>query len=407
MKSAVFLAIAILFLLSPSILKGQKGSPTVEDSVNSRASSANATVIGGYGDAVYQNNSNAKTSSVDLERVVLFVGHNFENVSFFSELEMEDAKVSGGEDGGEIAFEQAYLKFNVDQNHYITAGLFLPRIGILNETHLPTEFNGNERTQVETNIIPSTWRELGIGFYGSVNLLPLNYSIAIVNGLNSQTFEHGSGIREGRYEGRNASANNLAVTGALQLYGSNIKMEASGYYGGTVGLSPREADSLKLTSGVFGTPVIIGEGDAQYDANGFSVRILGTIVSIPDAMAINRAYANNTPQGEYGAYAEVAYDIFHVMKELRGKQLIAFLRYEKLDINTTIPSNGVIDGTLNQQYTVVGLNYLPINNVVIKADVSFVHTGDQNPALIISASPFVQPYKTNNTIITLGMGFSF
>jgi hypothetical protein len=407
MKNAVFLAMALLFLLSPSILKGEEGSSTVEDSLNSRLSSTNATVIGGYGDAVYQNNSNTKMSSIDLERVVLFVGHNFETISFFSELEMENAKVSGGESGGEIAFEQAYLKFNLDQNHYITAGLFLPRIGILNETHLPTEFNGNERTQVETNIIPSTWRELGVGFYGNVNLLPLNYSIAIVNGLNSETFEHGSGIREGRYEGRNATANNLAVTGALQLYSGNVKMEASGYYGGTVGLASWEADSLKLTSGMFGTPVIIGEGDAQYDANGFSVRILGTIVSIPDAMEINRAFANNTPQSEYGTYAEVAYDIFHTMKELHGKQLIAFVRYEKLDINATVPSNGVIDGTLKQQYIVVGLNYLPINDVVVKTDVSFVGTGDQNPALVIAPVAYAQPYKTNNTIFTLGIGFSF
>ena len=238
MKIAVFLAIASMFFLFPKILKGQEGNFTVEDSLNSRLSSTNATVIGGYGDAVYQNNFNAKMSSIDLERVVLFVGHNFENISFFSELEMEDAKVSGGESGGEIAFEQAYLKFNLDQNHYITAGLFLPRIGILNESHLPTEFNGNERTQVETNIVPSTWRELGVGFYGNINFLPLNYSIAIVNGLNSQMFEHGSGIREGRYEGRNATANNLAVTGSMQLYSGKIKLQASGYYGGTVGLAP-------------------------------------------------------------------------------------------------------------------------------------------------------------------------
>jgi len=129
---------------------------TSEDTLNSALSSANATVVGGYGNAVYQNDFNAKTSTVDLERVVLFVGHTYGDISFCSELEMEDAKVSGDKNGGEIAFEQAYLKFNLDQNHYIAAGLFLPRIGILNENHLPMEFNGNERTQTETFIFPST-----------------------------------------------------------------------------------------------------------------------------------------------------------------------------------------------------------------------------------------------------------
>jgi hypothetical protein len=388
-------------------LMAQQVSKTAEDSLGSLLSLQNSTSIGGYGDALYQNNINNKTAGLDLERVVIFVGHNFGSVSFFSELEMEDAKVSSGEDGGEIAFEQAYLKFNIDQNHYFTAGLFLPRIGILNEDHLPDSFNGNERTQVETFIIPSTWRELGIGFYGDAGELPINYSIAVVNGLNSAAFEHGSGIREGRFEGRNASANNLAVTGSLQYYLNSFKVQVSGYYGGTVGLAPRQADSLHLTSGIFGTPVIIGEGDIQYKAGGLSFRALATIISIPDASDINRAYANNTPKTEYGAYAEIGYDLFHNLFVADDKQLIAFVRYEKLDMNAEIPSNGIIDGTLDQQHITTGLNYLPIKNIVIKADIRFVHTGEQNSALILNPSPLAIPYKQNNTLVNLGIGFSF
>jgi len=40
----------------------------VEDTLNSSISSINATFIGSCGDAVYQNDRNAKTSTVDLER---------------------------------------------------------------------------------------------------------------------------------------------------------------------------------------------------------------------------------------------------------------------------------------------------------------------------------------------------
>jgi hypothetical protein len=397
----------IAFQFTPSSFSQTVSLQRAEDTLNSSIPSTNATAIGGYGDAVYQNDGNAKISTVDLERVVLFVGHTYRDIAFFSELEMEDAKVSGGENGGEIAFEQAYLKFNLDQNHYITAGLFLPRLGILNENHLPTDFAGNERTQTETFIIPSTWRELGIGFYGSLNSLPVNYSAAIVNGLNSAAFEHGSGIREGRFEGRNASANNLAATGALQIYAGNFNIQTSGYFGGTVGLSRRQADSLQLNSGLFGTPVAIGEADMQYEANGLSIKILGTIVSIPNASGINRAYANNTPQSEFGAYAEAGYNILHGSQGSKEKTLIVFWRFETLDMNASIPTNGVVDGTLRQQHTVLGLNYLPIRNVVIKGDVRFVHTGNQNPALTIDPSPFAQPYKTNDIIVSFGMGFSF
>ena len=371
---------SLLLLVTAGTLFAQK-APLVnsEDSLNNNLSKS-ATTIGGYGNAFYQRNQNLGTSRVDLERFVLFTGHKFnDRISVFSELEVEDAKVTGGESGGEVSIEQAYLKFNLSANQYIVGGLFLPRIGILNENHLPNTFNGNERNYVETFIIPATWRELGVGLYGNFNNLPVNYSVGVVNGLSSAMFTHGTGLVDGRFEGRNATGNNLAITVALQYYQGNFKAQLSGYYGGTVGVSKRKADSLGLTSGIFGTPAAMGEGDIQYTNGGFALRLLGVYVSIPDASNINRAYANNTPQSEYGAYAEIAYDILHTVAKPHTNQFIVFVRDEKFDINATIPSNGIIDGTLDQNHIVAGFTYLPIRNVAIKADVRFIHTGKQKP----------------------------
>jgi hypothetical protein len=397
----------ILFTLFSTSLLAQKTNLTSEDSLNNNLSKS-ATKIGGYGNAFYQNNSRLETSKINLERFVIFTGHKFnDKISIFSEVEIEDAKVVGGQSGGEVSVEQAYLKFNLNANQYIVAGLFIPRIGILNENHLPNTFNGNERNYVETLIIPATWRELGIGLYGNLNGLPINYSIGLVNGLSSAMFEHGSGLQGGRFEGRDASANNLAVTAALQFYKSNFKAQVSGYYGGSVGVNKRKADSLGVTSGIFGTPVALGEADVQYSNSGFSVKVLGAIVSIPDASTINRAYANNTPQTEYGAYAEIGYDLFHLMSKPHEKQLIIFVRDEKLDMNASIPSNGVTDETLNQNYVVAGFNYLPIRNVSIKADVRIAHTGNQNPDLIINPNPVAQPYQPNYNLVNLGVAYSF
>ena len=121
--------------------KAQQQIFTNEDSFNS-GTSTNKTVISGYGSAAYQRDFNAKQSSVTLERVVLFVGHQFnKKIAFFSEMEIENAKVERGEDNGaEIAMEQAFLKFNLNSKQYIRQ--FIPRIGILNENHLPVNFNG-------------------------------------------------------------------------------------------------------------------------------------------------------------------------------------------------------------------------------------------------------------------------
>jgi len=406
MKKLVPIAILLLF---SSLSIAQQTGATVEDSLQKGFKAfMKGTTIGGYGDLFYQRNFDQKTSMGDLERFVLFIGHKFnKNISLFSELEVEDAKVTSGGVAGEIALEQAYIKFDLNPHHYIVAGLFLPRIGILNENHLPTSFNGNERTQVETNIIPSTWREIGVGYYGSLKKIPLNFSLGVVNGLNASGFQHGSGIREGRYEGQFPTFNNLAVTAAVQYSINNFKVQVSGYCGGSVGIGPRQADSLQLNSGVFGSPVILGEADAQYSIRGFSARILGTVVSIPDAAAINRAYANNTPQTEYGAYVEVSYNIFQEIKKLQAHQFIAFVRYEKLDMNAKIPDNGITDGTVNQQHIIAGFGYMPIRNIVIKADVRLLHTGPQNANLISNPSPVALPYRNNNQFLNIGIGWSF
>ena len=105
---------------------------TGEDSLNSFGANHARTVISGYGEAQYQRDMNNKTSVADLKRAVLFVGHQFSGrIAFFSELEVENAKVEGGGATGEVSMEQAYLKFALNPRQYIVAGLFLPRIGPL------------------------------------------------------------------------------------------------------------------------------------------------------------------------------------------------------------------------------------------------------------------------------------
>ena len=381
---------------------------TNEDSLQVGTNSQK-TVISGYGSAVYQRNFNEKQSTITLERAVLFVGHQFsQKISFFSELEIENGKVEGGvSNNAEISMEQAFLKFNINAHQYIIAGLFTPRIGILNENHLPVNFNGVLRPMVETLIIPATWRELGIGFYGNSEKIPLNYSFALMNGLEGQNFEHGTGIRGGRAEGNLASANNIAITAAVQYYWKNFKFQVSGYSCGTVTLSPKSSDSLGLNSGAFGTPLYLGEADVQFEKNAWSAKALGTYIAYPDAGKMNTIYPNNTATGMYGLYMEVAYDWLFVKKSKAS--FISFVRFESLNMNSSIASNGegIYDGTENQQYLIMGIGYLPIPNVVIKADIQLLHTGPQNPALVINPAPNALPYIQNNQFLNLGIGYSF
>lgn len=383
---------------------------TGEDSLNSYGAGQAKTVISGYGEVMYQHDFYNKESLVDLKRAVLFVGHKFTSrIALFTELEIEDAKVEPGGPTGEVSMEQVYLKFALNPRQYIVAGMFLPRIGIVNENHLPINYNGVERPMVEQLVIPTTWREIGVGFYGQTTAVPFTYSIALVNGLNNAGFEHGTGIEGGRAEGQMGGANNVALTAAVQYFAGNWKFQASGYMGGTTTLAPRQADTLQLESGFFGSPLFLAEADVQYANKGFMFKALGCNISLPKAESINTAYGQNIPEQIYGAYAELGYNLFELSKadKWKSKQLNLFARYELLDLNAKIPVNGVIDGTLQQSHVVAGLGFFPIPHVCVKADVRLLNTGAENPALILNPNPNALPYSRNNTFLNIALGYSF
>lgn len=384
---------------------------TKEDSLHAGLVRSNqATVLSGYGQVKVQYDMRYKTGETNLTRNVLFLGHKFSNrVYFFSEMELENAGVSSaGNFKGELSMEQLFLKFNINRDIYLTAGLFIPRIGIINENHLPTTFNGNDRTFVETFLIPATWRELGVGIYGNLRRIPgLNYSFALLNGLNSARFTNGTGIANGRFEGSQASASNIAVTGALLYYYRNWRLQASGYFGGSAGLVRRMADSLQLRSGPFGTPVGLVEANVQYYNNGVSFKALAASAHIPDASRVNRAYANNTPQAMLGAYAEAGYNFLKIWSDGTTKNLTLFVRYEWMDLNRQLPSNGIENGTLRKSFIVTGITFQPTQGIAVKLDYVMRQTGERNPELVVTPFPSALPYYTSNGFVNLGFGYSF
>ena len=403
-KGILFSAMITFFLCSKAQVL------THEDSLAAGLiTSEKATVLSGYGEAKYEYDLRYRTASVNVTRAVMFMGHKFnDKISFFSELEVEDAKVAGGEEGGEIALEQLFLKFNLNNDIYLAAGLFTPRIGIINENHLPTTFNGNDRPFVEKLLIPATWRELGICWYGKLNKVPgLNYSLGLVNGLSSAAFEYGTGIRGGRFEGRDATASNVALTGSLLYYIRNFRIQTSGYYGGSAGLSKDEADSLQLAYGALGTPVAVSEMDVQYSNKGISFKALACMVSMPNAEEINRAYGSNVANEMIGGYAELGYNLLYLFNKETKKNFTLFGRYEYMDLNYKIPQNGITNNFLKKSFIVGGLTYQPVKGVIVKADYVMRTTGEPNAILIVNPFPQSQPYYTTNGFFNLGIGYSF
>jgi len=114
---------------------------------------------------------------------VFGIGYRFDDRTVFnSEFEVEHAVASAG-DQGEFEVEQFYVDHQLTDWAGVKAGLYLMPFGLLNEHHEPTNYYGVQRNFVETLIIPSTWREGGIGLHGSTPL-GLTWDVGVTTGLN-------------------------------------------------------------------------------------------------------------------------------------------------------------------------------------------------------------------------------
>ena len=156
--------------------------------------------IGGYGQMFYTNYQNggaitSQNNGVDLTRLVLYAGYKFNDwIVLNNEFEYEHA-VASAEDKGEVAVEFSYLDFLLHPMANIRTGLILVPMGFLNEIHEPLFFQGNARPYVEQVIIPTTWREMGIGLHGDL-FADLHYRMYLMNGLNGAGFTS-AGIAKG------------------------------------------------------------------------------------------------------------------------------------------------------------------------------------------------------------------
>lgn len=319
--------------------------------------------IGGYGEGNYQANVGDKgdaKDNADMERMVLYVGYKFtDKILFNSEIEFEHASTGeGSEEKGEVSVEFASLDFFIDPMANARAGLVLMPMGLVNRIHEPLFYFGNHRPEVEQRIIPSTWREMGAGFFGSITP-NLTYTAYVVNGLDALGFSS-SGIKEARGGGSNAKADNFGYTARVDYdptFVNGLTVGVSGYVGKS-GQKQLNADVLTQ----------LYEAHVQWKYRGLEFRALGSLGFIGDAGMVSAAVGQTVGSQNYGYYSELGYDILPLILPNTTHYLAPFVRYEKLDTIAKAPNGFADDLTKDWQIYQVGLQYKPIPNVVIKAD---------------------------------------
>ncbi len=330
----------------------------------SRQSSAfNNTSLGGYGELHYNNLQDNELADgaddldrTDYHRFVLFVGHEFtDRIRFFSELEVEHSLAGDGAPG-EVELEQAWVEMDLNERHHLRAGLDILPIGIINPTHEPDTFYGVERNKVESEIIPATWWEAGVGLYGEI-APGWNYDAVIHSGLSIPT-DGSSALRprSGRLKVAEADDLAFASTGRLRYTGiPGLELSISGQYQSDI---TGTADNIDMDATLLETHLIW-----QHNS-GLGMRALYARWDFSNDAQLNPAVFNaDTLEGWY---IEPSYR-FNLSGSDWGN-LGVFARYTQWDERNRV--TGAHRFEEFDQFT-AGVNWWPYDNVVFKLDVQW------------------------------------
>jgi len=344
-------------------------SQTVPDSLNinpqnqqnaaQRILSGNVSsgvTVGGYGEIIY-NQPEGDNGELDVRRLVLLFGYKFnDRVQFVTEVELEHVE--------EVFVEQAFLQYSLSDNVNLRGGLMLVPMGIVNEYHEPTTFNGVERPSSDASIVPTTWREIGFGVAGKFDNVSLRYQAYVFNGfasVNGTKFLGGSnGLRNGRQKGIQSTINSPNFAAKLDYYGiPGLRLGLSGYFGRT-----QAEDDVDDIDGADVGIAMIGL-DARYAYQRFTARGQFIHSSLNDTEAYNTLYNTDLGSALQGWYLEAAYNLLPLSKK---QQLFAFARYEDYDTHASVDGSLIRNPSYDRNEWTFGLSYKIAPGAVVKAD---------------------------------------
>lgn len=349
----------------------------IKDLKNSSSNSGKSNQIswGGYGEIHYNEAEGAGGDFVDIHRLVMFMGYAFNDwIQLNSEVELEHAFVGEGM-GGEYKIEQLAMDFMIQPELNIRMGRMLAPLGMINENHEPTLFNGVERPNFAKYIIPSTWSLDGIGVFGQ--RADLSYKVYITSFLDGSGFSEKDGIRGGRMHER-PGMTNKAITTRLEYrpipkFVFGFGRIVGGVNNGNKGKNPGIDDSVKLALNAI---------DVRYSWNVLDFKAAYAESTITGVDKLNEWHAAqcdpadtscsapNIAEKMRGNLAEVG---VHVMPasmkkdKLADADLIVFVRSDTYDNQYSV-KNGEKNKAGSRKDFTYGLTFLPTSQVAIKLD---------------------------------------
>ena len=300
----------------------------------------------GYGEIYYSHPvHDPRHTQADLARAVIGIGYTFDpRTEFNSEFEIEHAVSSAG-DAGEFEVEQFYVDRQLAAPVSLRVGLFLMPFGMLNEHHEPVYYYGVQRNFVETLIIPSTWREGGLGLHGET-LAGFGWNAGITTGMDLSKWDFAPefplyatplDLENNDVAPLQATHQELELANAQHLFGY-AALDYHGLPGLTVGGAIGSGDAAKAAAPADAPfpgseRVTLWEGHVRWMPGNFDLAALyahGQIGNVAPVNEANPGSPNPIPSDFYGWYLQGAYQAWQ-RDEYR---LAPFVRWETYNMGS-------------------------------------------------------------------------
>ncbi len=329
--------------------------------------------LGGYMDWEFRDQEGTN-QTFRLPRFIPFIYADVtDQIKVAAEIEIEFGGIGGPTQGGEVILEFAIIDYIFAEWIALRAGNILVPLGKFNLIHDSPVNDLTDRPLVDRFVIPTTFSESGIGFYGTLypfGEAKLDYEIYLVNGFKglvkdsksptgfSSRFSRDAGVRSGRPDFKQDINNSAAGVGRVAF---------SPFLGVEVGGSAHVGDYDEKAGGLLAAIFAV---DATVQFARFSPLLAGLEYQGEFARArLERndiARASGVPNRFWGMYHQINYHfMFDFLRDLlpvvfgEESTFTAVLRYDYLDLD--------VGGEYTQQLT-PGINFRPVEDTVFKLD---------------------------------------
>src|SRR5208283_2536910 len=313
-----------------------------------------------------------------LARAVIGMEHTFDDKTrFASEFEWEHA-VTSATDQGESEVEQFYIERSLTPQLAARAGLFLIPSGMLNTAHEPTQYFGVTRDFVDLAIIPTTWREGGVGITGITDS-GLTWDIGITTGFDLAKWDptslegKASPLGSIHQELQLAKAADLAAFVALNWRGYPGLLLGGSVFSGKAGQDQPDFPSQNAV-------VTLAEAHARWTPGPLDLSAQYAFGHISDTAPYNQTILGSptlVPQDFYGWYLQAAWYAW----QHGDSQLAPFARYERFNTASkyaTLADNLTPAALPTEGVFTLGASFYLTPNIVVKADYQWFHVDTQS-----------------------------